>query len=82
MSNILKFMGTNMDIDLTTNNDDITWDQDLNPWNKSGDTNIHKCAIKKLSICKYFCGIEYLDKVLRSYPNNNSNVNNKRGNYV
>ena len=34
----------------------------------------HKCAVKNTSICKYFCGIQYLDSVLCSYPNINIKV--------
>ncbi len=30
-----------------------------------------KGAIKDTSICKYFCGIKYLDSVLCSYPYEN-----------
>ena len=75
MDEIIKELsGANMDIDLTTNKDDINWSQETCPWNKEENTNIHKCAIKNTSICKYFCGIKYLDKVLCSYPYENIDV--------
>jgi 8-oxo-dGTP pyrophosphatase MutT (NUDIX family) len=28
-------------------------------------------AVKNISICKYFCGVKYLDSVLCSYPHGN-----------
>ncbi len=34
-------------------------------------TTEHKCAVKNVSICRYFCGVEYMDKLLCSYPNPN-----------
>ncbi|MCF6269107.1 MAG: hypothetical protein L3J41_05305 [Melioribacteraceae bacterium] len=68
---IRKLDGANMDIDLTTNIKNISWEQDQCPWNKFDGTNKHKCAVKNISICTYFCGIEYLDIVLCCYPNEN-----------
>lgn len=56
-----------MDIDLTTNTSDISWEQDECPWNKEENTKEHKCAVKNVSICKYFCGVERLDTVLCDY---------------
>ncbi|MBD5103071.1 MAG: hypothetical protein HDT27_10395 [Subdoligranulum sp.] len=44
------------------------------PWNAAEGTNIHKCAVKNTSICKYFCGVQYLDSVLCSYPAENLTV--------
>ena len=35
------------------------------------NTTVHKCAVKNISICKYFCGVKYLDSVLCSYPHGN-----------
>jgi len=71
-SNIIKKLdGANMDIDLMTDNKSISWKQDMCPWNKEEKANKHKCAVKNVSICKYFCGIEYLDNVLCCYPNDN-----------
>lgn len=68
---IRKLDGANMDIDLATPADKISWEQDQCPWNEAEGTNEHKCAVKNVSICTYFCGIEYLDYVLCSYPNQN-----------
>jgi len=70
---IKKLKGANMDIDLTTENKDISWNQDKCPWNEAEKSNEHKCAVKDVSICPYFCGIEYSDNVLCSYPNKNPN---------
>ena len=68
---ISKLSGANMDIDLTTSQDLISWDQDGCPWNRVEGSQFHRCAIKSTSICPFFCGIEYLDKVLCSYPQSN-----------
>ncbi len=65
---IKKLKGANMDIDLVTEKSDIPWKQDSCPWNKEEGTNEHRCAVKNISICPYFCGIEYLDNVLCSFP--------------
>ena len=75
-NNILRLDGANMDIDLTSG-DKTSWRQTKCPWNEAGGTNEHKCAIKNVSICKYFCGIEYLDNVLCCYPNKNTLADNK-----
>ena len=69
--NLRKLSGANMDIDLATPTGTIAWQQDTCPWNSTEGTDIHKCAIKNISICPYFCGIEYLDTVLCCYPNEN-----------
>ncbi len=68
---IRKLDGANMDIDLTMPGEDIGWQQDACPWNEADRTAAHKCAVKNVSICPYFCGIEYLDKVLCCYPQEN-----------
>ena len=64
--------GRNMDIDLTTPKEKIHWRQDKCPWNEKEGTNKHKCAIKNISICKYFRGIKVTKKnpdiVLCAYP--------------
>lgn len=65
---IRKLDGANMDIDLATAPDEINWIQDRCPWNEAEETNTHRCAVKNVSICRYFCGIEYLDNVLCCYP--------------
>ncbi len=62
-----ELKGANMDIDLTTSPSDISWTQDVCPWNKAENTKEHKCAIKNISICKHFKGIKPLDIVLCSY---------------
>lgn len=67
---IQKLTGANMDIDLITPERQIVWQQDPCPWNKAKNTDQHKCALKNTSICQYFRGVEYLDVVLCSYPNN------------
>ena len=69
--------GANMDIDLTTG-DKTSWKQMKCPWNEAENVNIHKCAVKNVSICKYFFGIEYLDNVLCCYPGENTSVDNKQ----
>jgi hypothetical protein len=63
--------GANMDIDLATPKAEISWDQDGCPWNQADKTVVHRCAVKNISICPYFCGVEYLDTLLCSYPNEN-----------
>jgi len=68
--------GANMDIDLTSE-DSTSWKQMKCPWNEAEGKNIHKCAIKNVSICDYFCGIEYLDNVLCCYPEKNTLIDNK-----
>jgi len=70
---IRKLNGANMDIDLATPKDRISWDQDACPWNAAEGTSEHKCAFKNISICKYFCGIEYLDSILCCFPDENPN---------
>lgn len=69
-----KLSGANMDIDLTTTDDQIEWQQDTCPWNLLENSNQHKCAIKNVSICPYFRGIGYLDVVHCSYPEANLSV--------
>ncbi len=68
---IQKLKGANMDIDLTSPQERIAWEQDTCPWNIAEGTDEHKCAVKNVSICPYFCGVEYLDTLLCSYPNEN-----------
>jgi hypothetical protein len=65
---INKLTGANMDIDLATPLGMISWQQDGCPWNEAENSNEHKCAVKNVSICRYFCGIEYLDTLLCCYP--------------
>ena len=68
-NNVRELQGANMDIDLTSEN--IGWNQVSCPWNEAENTTVHKCAVKNISICKYFCGVKYLDSVLCSYPHGN-----------
>ncbi len=68
---IRKLHGANMDIDLTTPPEQISWQQSACPWNEAEGVNTHKCAEKDVSICLYFCGVEYLDTVLCCYPGKN-----------
>jgi len=68
---IQRLKGANMDIDLASPSGSIAWGQDGCPWNKAEGTDVHKCAVKNVSICPYFCGVEYLDTLLCSYPNAN-----------
>jgi hypothetical protein len=68
---IRKLKGANMDIDLACPPGSISWEQDNCPWNEAEGTNTHKCAVKNVSICPYFCGVEYLDTLLCCYPNEN-----------
>lgn len=71
-----KLNGANMDIDLTSE-DKTSWKQTECPWNEKEKNNSHKCAVKNVSICKYFCGVEYLDNVLCCYPEENPFKNKK-----
>ena len=73
---VQQLRGANMDIDLTSDQSDIHWEQTICPWNKDENTREHKCAVKNTSICKYFCGIKYLDSVLCSYPYENTDAFN------
>ena len=66
---IRKLKGANMDIDLATPTGDIAWEQEGCPWNEAEHTNVHRCAVKNVSLCRYFRGVEYLDTLLCYYPN-------------
>ena len=68
---IRKLKGANMDIDLASLPGSIAWQQDACPWNAAENTDVHRCAVKNISICPYFCGVEYLDTLLCSYPDEN-----------
>lgn len=68
---IQKLKGANMDIDLASPAGSIPWQQDRCPWNAAEQTAVHKCAVKNVSLCPYFCGVEYLDTLLCSYPHEN-----------
>ena len=60
-----------MDIDLATPQAEIAWKQDKCSWNAAEATTLHHCAVKNISICPYFCGVEYLDTLLCCYPHEN-----------
>lgn len=68
---IRKLSGANMDIDLVTLQEEIGWKQDLCPWNADEHTPRHRCAVKNVSLCPYFCGVEYPDTLLCCYPHAN-----------
>ena len=76
---IQKLKGANMDLDLATPQAEIAWEQDKCPWNLAEGNNSHRCAVKNISICSYFCGIEYLDTLLCCYPHKNP-LKEKSGN--
>jgi hypothetical protein len=71
MDSIKKLHGANMDIDLASPAGSIAWQQDGCPWNAADGTQDHRCAVKNVSICQYFCGVEYLDTLLCCYPHEN-----------
>ena len=62
---IRELKGGNMDIDLILA--DVNWEQDKCPWNEEDNSNEHKCAVKNISICKFFRGIKKPDVVLCAY---------------
>ncbi len=68
MTTIHMLKGANMDIDLASPASQIAWQQDVCPWNAAENTAVHRCAVDNASICPYFCGVEDLDTLLRSYP--------------
>jgi len=71
-----RLTGANMDIDLTTPAGRIAWSQARCPWNEAAGSEAHACALKNVSICRYFCGIEYPDTVLCCYPDENPHAKN------
>ncbi len=75
MPTIHHLKGANMDIDLASPPGQIAWKQDPCPWNGAEGAPIHKCAVKNISICPYFCGVEYLDTLLCCYPEKNPLLN-------
>ena len=62
-----ELKGANMNIDLSTK-EKTHWEPDECPWNAAEKTNKHKCAVKNVSVCKYFKGIKPNDIVVCSYP--------------
>ncbi len=71
MFKMKKLNGANMDIDLNSK-DKVSWKQDTCPWSVV-DKKDHKCAVKNISICDYFHGVEDPDSVLCSYPKKEGN---------
>jgi len=67
MPNLKKLKGANMGIDLIPN-PDLSWEQDECPWNVAESTKEHRCAVKDVSLCPHFGGVEYPDTLLCSYP--------------
>ncbi|MCL4507156.1 MAG: DinB family protein [Chloroflexi bacterium] len=65
---IRKLGGANVDIDLATPPEQIAWLQAKCPWNEAERTDQHRCAVKNVSICQYFRGVEPLDTLLCGYP--------------
>ena len=63
-----KLKGGNLDIDLASDENSIHWEQDRCPWNETENTKRHRCAVKGVSICDYFRGVEYPDKILCDFP--------------
>ena len=64
---IKELNGGNLDIDLISQ-EKVPWKQAACPWNTAEGVMTHKCAEKCVSICKYFCGLKYMDTVLCGYP--------------
>mgnify|MGYP001030623912 CR=1 FL=1 len=63
-----RLAGANMDIDLASPPGTIAWPQDRCPWNEAEGTGEHRCAVKGVSICRYFRGVEFLDTVVCAFP--------------
>jgi hypothetical protein len=66
-----RLTGANMDIDLASPAGQISWKQDKCPWNAREGNGRHHCAVKNVSICPYFCGVEYPDSLLCCFPEEN-----------
>ena len=66
-SEIRELKGANMDIDLIPSLK-IHWAQENCPWNELEKSREHKCAVKNVSICKFFQGIKKPDIVLCAFP--------------
>jgi len=59
-----KINGANIDIDFSKVTG-MSWEPGECPWGPE-----HKCAIKNISICDYFGGIEAPDTVICNYKRN------------
>lgn len=64
---VKKLRGANLDIDFSN----AGFGNSKCPWNEAEGTDTHKCAVKDTSICDYFCGVQFVDSVLCSYPQPN-----------
>lgn len=64
---LTRISGANMDIDLATPAGEIEWDQGVCPWNEADNTTEHRCAVKNISLCRHFRGVEFPDTVLCAY---------------
>ena len=69
-SKIKKLIGANMEIEISNS----PFGDSKCPWDNDDKSTEHKCAVKSVSICKYFCGVQYLDSILCSYPHENISV--------
>ena len=72
-ASVRPLRGGNLDIDLCSHGA-VDWEQSDCPWNRAEAAQTHRCAVKGTSICKYFCGVKYLDSVLCSYPYENIDI--------
>lgn len=61
---VAKLRGANLDIDFSS----AAFGSSRCPWDEAEGGGGHKCAVKDVSICDYFCGVQFLDSVLCSYP--------------
>jgi hypothetical protein len=61
-----ELKGANMDIDLLPN-PKVSWEMDNCPWNEADGTDVHKCAVKNVSLCEYFRAVKKPDIVICAY---------------
>ena len=66
VESLRELRGGNMDIDLIPK-PDLGWEQEACPLNEAERTLAHKCAVKDISICRYFRGIKPPDTVVCAY---------------
>ncbi|VVB82972.1 Uncharacterised protein [uncultured archaeon] len=76
MTEIKELKGANMDIDLIPNKK-VSWKQDKCPWNIEEKKNVHKCAVKNISLCDYFAGIKEPDTIICKFSSNKNKNNLK-----
>lgn len=69
-THVKKLRGANLDIDFSN----AKFGNSRCPWNEAENTDVHRCAVKDVSICDYFCGVQFLDSVLCSYPHPNLEI--------